>query len=38
VRRIVTKRGNPVHLTRKEFEILHCLMSRAGRVSPTRGC
>jgi two-component system KDP operon response regulator KdpE len=32
VRRIVTKRGNPVHLTRKEFEILHCLMSRAGRV------
>ena len=33
VRRIVTKRGKPVHLTRKEFEILHCLMSRAGRVS-----
>jgi two-component system KDP operon response regulator KdpE len=32
VRRIVTKRGNPVHLTRKEFDILHCLMSRAGRV------
>jgi two-component system KDP operon response regulator KdpE len=32
VRRIVTKRGQPVHLTRKEFEILHCLMSRAGRV------
>jgi two-component system KDP operon response regulator KdpE len=32
VRRVVTKRGNPVHLTRKEFEILHCLMSRAGRV------
>ena len=32
VRRIVTKRGKPVHLTRKEFEILHCLMSRAGRV------
>ena len=32
VRHIVTKRGNPVHLTRKEFEILHCLMSRAGRV------
>jgi two-component system KDP operon response regulator KdpE len=21
-----------VHLTRKEFDILHCLMSRAGRV------
>jgi two-component system KDP operon response regulator KdpE len=32
VRRFVTKRGKPVHLTRKEFEILHCLMSRAGRV------
>jgi two-component system KDP operon response regulator KdpE len=28
----VTKRGQPVHLTRKEFDILHCLMSRAGRV------
>ena len=32
VRRIVTRRGQPIHLTRKEFEILHCLMSRAGRV------
>jgi len=32
VRRVVTKRGQPVHLTRKEYEILHCLMSRAGRV------
>jgi two-component system KDP operon response regulator KdpE len=32
VRRTVTKRGQPVHLTRKEFEILQCLMSRAGRV------
>jgi len=32
VKRTVTKRGRPVHLTRKEFEILHCLMSRAGRV------
>ena len=30
--RAVTKRGAPVHLTRKEYEILHCLMSRAGRV------
>ncbi len=30
--RTVTKRGQPVHLTRKEFDILHCLMSRAGRV------
>ena len=28
----VTKRGAPLHLTRKEFDILHCLMSRAGRV------
>ena len=32
VRRVVTKRGQPVHLTRKEYEILQCLMSRAGRV------
>ena len=32
VKRKVTKRGQPVHLTRKEFDILHCLMSRAGRV------
>ena len=32
VKRIATKRGEPVHLTRKEFDILHCLMSRAGRV------
>ena len=32
VKRSVTKRGQPVHLTRKEFDILHCLMSRAGRV------
>ncbi|HEX7728071.1 MAG TPA: response regulator transcription factor [Terracidiphilus sp.] len=31
-RRSVTKRGQAVHLTRKEFEILYCLMSRAGRV------
>jgi two-component system KDP operon response regulator KdpE len=31
-RRSVTKRGQIVHLTRKEFDILHCLMSRAGRV------
>ncbi|HET7102770.1 MAG TPA: response regulator transcription factor [Terracidiphilus sp.] len=31
-RRIVTRRGQTVHLTRKEFDILHCLMSRAGRV------
>jgi two-component system KDP operon response regulator KdpE len=32
VKRNVTKRGELVHLTRKEFDILHCLMSRAGRV------
>jgi two-component system, OmpR family, KDP operon response regulator KdpE len=32
VKRSVTKRGDPVHLTRKEFDILHCLMIRSGRV------
>ncbi|MDR3724109.1 MAG: response regulator transcription factor [Terracidiphilus sp.] len=32
VKRMVTKRGEPIHLTRKEFDILHCLMIRAGRV------
>jgi two-component system KDP operon response regulator KdpE len=32
VKRKITKRGQPVHLTRKEFDILHCLMSSAGRV------
>jgi two-component system KDP operon response regulator KdpE len=32
VKRIVAKRGQPLHLTRKEFDILHCLMIRAGRV------
>ena len=31
-KRLVTKRSEPIHLTRKEFDILHCLMSRAGRV------
>ena len=31
-KRTVTKRGEVVRLTRKEFDILHCLMSRAGRV------
>src|SRR5580692_7972376 len=31
-KRVVTKRGQSMHLTRKEFDILHCLMSRAGRV------
>jgi two-component system, OmpR family, KDP operon response regulator KdpE len=28
----VTKRGQPVHLTRKEYGILHCLMSHAGQA------
>jgi two-component system KDP operon response regulator KdpE len=32
IKRNVTKRGQQVHLTRKEFDILHCLMIRAGRV------
>jgi two-component system KDP operon response regulator KdpE len=32
VKRSVTKSGVPVHLTRKEFDILRCLMSCAGRV------
>jgi two-component system, OmpR family, KDP operon response regulator KdpE len=31
-KRRATKRGAPVKLTRKEFDILYCLMSRAGRV------
>jgi two-component system, OmpR family, KDP operon response regulator KdpE len=31
-KRLVTKRGQAIHLTRKEFDILHCLMTRAGRV------
>jgi two-component system, OmpR family, KDP operon response regulator KdpE len=32
VKRRVTKRGTAIRLTRKEFDILWCLMSRAGRV------
>jgi two-component system, OmpR family, KDP operon response regulator KdpE len=32
VTRAVTRRGQTVHLTRKEFDILHCLMSRSGRT------
>lgn len=32
VKRRVTRRGEVIRLTRKEFDILHCLMSRAGRV------
>jgi len=32
LKHVATKRGQAIHLTRKEFDILHCLMSRAGRV------
>ena len=32
IKRRVTKRGTQVKMTRKEFDILYCLMSRAGRV------
>ncbi len=32
VKRRVTKGGEVIKLTRKEFDILYCLMSRAGRV------
>jgi two-component system KDP operon response regulator KdpE len=32
IKRRVTKRGAQVKMTRKEFDILYCLMSRAGRV------
>jgi two-component system, OmpR family, KDP operon response regulator KdpE len=32
VKRRVTKREQTIRLTRKEFDILYCLMSRAGRV------
>jgi two-component system KDP operon response regulator KdpE len=34
VKRAVFKRGEPVRLTRTEFDVLHYLMSRAGRVVP----
>ena len=30
-RRLVRKSGNAVHLTPKEFDLLHCLMSQAGK-------
>lgn len=33
-RRSVEKRGNPIHLTRKEFELLHHLMSHTGAPIP----
>ncbi|WP_263354726.1 response regulator transcription factor [Acidicapsa acidisoli] len=32
IRRIVTMRGQAIHMTRKEFDILHYLMANAGRV------
>jgi two-component system KDP operon response regulator KdpE len=32
MRRIVSKSGRPIHLTRKEYEILHYLMAHAGRA------
>ncbi len=32
LKRRVTRRGEAIHLTRKEFDILQCLMTRAGRV------
>ena len=32
VRRIVTKSGRPIHLTRKEYDILHYLMTHSGRA------
>lgn len=32
VRRIVTKSGTPIHLTRKEYDILHYLMTHSGRA------
>ena len=37
-RRSVTKRGQAIHLTRKEFDILHCLMSRPAGWSPMPAC
>jgi two-component system, OmpR family, KDP operon response regulator KdpE len=32
IRRIVSKSGRPIHLTRKEYDILHYLMAHAGRA------
>ena len=32
VRRLVSKAGTPIHLTRKEYDILHYLMTHAGRA------
>jgi two-component system, OmpR family, KDP operon response regulator KdpE len=32
VKRSVTKRGEPLHITRKEFDIMYCLMRNSGRV------
>lgn len=31
-KRTVTKRGQPIHLTRKEYDILHYLMTHSGRA------
>ncbi len=31
-RRLVSKSGQPIHLTRKEYDILHYLMTHAGRA------
>jgi two-component system KDP operon response regulator KdpE len=31
-RRVVAKSGQPIHLTRKEYDILHYLMTHAGRA------
>lgn len=31
-RRVVSKAGQPIHLTRKEYDILHYLMTHAGRA------
>jgi two-component system KDP operon response regulator KdpE len=32
IRRIVTRAGQPIHLTRKEYDILYYLMTHAGRA------
>lgn len=33
-RHLVKKAGRPVHLTPKQFDLLHCLMKNAGKVVP----
>ena len=37
-KREITRRGRAVHFTHKEFLVLHCLMSRAGRWCLTPSC